>query len=195
MKALKFIGIGAGAFVGLLILLFFLYPYIQSDKAGEVQTRQVDEELLIRGDRLPNGVTTSGVFENLKAELDTLGRERELLLARVDSLMDANEQLAAERDELEQRSAEAAAALEKAESRQESVSLAGGTSVMGDEAFSERVKSLLNLDEEELAEIVKHMDDDQLILLYRNSGNMQREKLLRSLAPPRAAKLMRTVMS
>ncbi len=60
--------------------------------------------------------------------------------------------------------------------------------------FSERVKSLLNLEEEELAPILKQLDDQQLLRLYDTAGNIQREKMLRSLAPGRAANLMQKIM-
>jgi len=64
-----------------------------------------------------------------------------------------------------------------------------------DSEFRDNVKSLLNLDEEELAPIVRQMSTSQLLRLYRSGSNMQREKLLRSLTPSQAASLMREVMS
>lgn len=209
MNILKYIGIAAGAFIGLSILIFFLYPYIHPERAEEARNRQIDEEEpMDRSILLPDGKTTSGVYENMTNELEELQRENEALRARLDSLGRVKDTLITERDELQEQKEKAEAVLaesgfsgaghegaDSASGRAEAgLALAGTAPGMDDEAFSERVKSLLNLDEEELAAIVKHMDEDQLVLLYRNSGNIQREKLLRSLVPERAAKLMRTVM-
>jgi len=70
-----------------------------------------------------------------------------------------------------------------------------GAGIAGfDEDFSDRIKSLLNLDEEELAPIVDKMNRDQLVRLYQGGGSIQREKLLRALKPERAAELIQKIM-
>lgn len=201
MQIAKIFGIAVGVFAGLFLLLFFLYPMIQPERVEEIRSAGVDEELLVRGDRLPGGATTSGVFENLKNELDSLQRDNDRLRHRLNSLKFANDSLITEMEKLQVRKEELAAttpattATSTASHVDQRVARADDPgNIMNDEALSERVKSLLNLDEEELAEIVKHLDESQLLMLYRYSGNIQREKLLRSLAPDRAAKLMRTVM-
>lgn len=56
-------------------------------------------------------------------------------------------------------------------------------------------KSLLRMDEEALAPILDLLDDDQLVRLYKSSSNMQRQKLLQSLEPKKAADLLKKVMS
>lgn len=56
-------------------------------------------------------------------------------------------------------------------------------------------KSLLRMDEEALAPILDLLDDDQLVQLYKSSSNMQRQKLLQSLEPKKAADLLKKVMS
>ncbi len=201
MQIAKIFGIAVGVFAGLFLLLFFLYPMIQPERVEEIRSAGVDEELLVRGDRLPGGATTSGVFESLKNELDSLQRDNDRLRHRLNSLKFANDSLITEMEKLQVRKEELAAttpattATSTASHVDQRVARADDPgNIMNDEALSERVKSLLNLDEEELAEIVKHLDESQLLMLYRYSGNIQREKLLRSLAPDRAAKLMRTVM-
>ena len=201
MQIAKIFGIAVGVFAGLFLLLFFIYPMIQPERVEEIRSAGVDEELLVRGDRLPGGATTSGVFENLKNELDSLQRDNDRLRHRLNSLKFANDSLITEMEKLQVRKEELAAttpattATSTASHVDQRVARADDPgNIMNDEALSERVKSLLNLDEEELAEIVKHLDESQLLMLYRYSGNIQREKLLRSLAPDRAAKLMRTVM-
>lgn len=201
MQIAKIFGVSVGVFAGLFLLLFFLFPKIQPERVEEIRGTGVDEELLVRGDRLPGGATTSGVFENLKSELDSLQHDNDRLMERLNSLKLANDSLITEMEKLQARKEEltattpATTATSAASHVDQRVARAEDSgNIMNDEALSERVKSLLNLDEEELAGIVKHLDESQLLLLYRYSGNIQREKLLRSLAPDRAAKLMRTVM-
>lgn len=63
-----------------------------------------------------------------------------------------------------------------------------------DEAFKDRVKSLLNLEEDELAPILDKMTNKQLVQLYSEAGNTQREKILRSLNSDRAARLITEIM-
>lgn len=65
---------------------------------------------------------------------------------------------------------------------------------LDEEAFKDRVKSLLNLEENELAPILDKMSSDQLVRLYREAGNTQREKILRVLNSDRAARLITEIM-
>lgn len=67
--------------------------------------------------------------------------------------------------------------------------------VKNQEEFADRVKSLLNLEEDELAPILERMSSKQLIKLYNSGGSVQREKILRSLNSDKAARLMSEVMS
>jgi len=64
----------------------------------------------------------------------------------------------------------------------------------GEEEFKDRVKSLLNLEENEMAPILEKMTGEQLLRLYREAGNTQREKILRALNSDRAARLITEVM-
>lgn len=56
-------------------------------------------------------------------------------------------------------------------------------------------KSLLNLDVDALAPIVNLLEDNQLIKLYSKAGTLEKEKLLRSLKPEKAARILKEVMS
>lgn len=64
-----------------------------------------------------------------------------------------------------------------------------------DKRVQELSKSLLRLDEDELAPILARVSDPMLVRLYEASNSIQREKLLRSLDPSQAAALLRRVMS
>jgi transcriptional regulator of heat shock response len=63
-----------------------------------------------------------------------------------------------------------------------------------EEAFKDRVKSLLNLEEDEMAPILDKMTSKQLVRLYKEAGNTQREKILRALKSDQAARLITEVM-
>jgi Mg/Co/Ni transporter MgtE len=49
------------------------------------------------------------------------------------------------------------------------------------------------MDPSALAPILKKLNDNMLVGLYRDGSNMQREKLLQSLDPNRAAELLKKV--
>jgi Mg/Co/Ni transporter MgtE len=55
-------------------------------------------------------------------------------------------------------------------------------------------KSLLNLDEEKLSPIVNKLNNKQLMAIYNTASNMQRQKLLQSLTPDKAADIVKKVM-
>ncbi|HKI45650.1 MAG TPA: hypothetical protein VKA08_10000 [Balneolales bacterium] len=59
--------------------------------------------------------------------------------------------------------------------------------------YSDVGKSLLSMDPSALAPILKKLNDNMLVGLYRDGSNMQREKLLQSLDPNRAAELLKKV--
>lgn len=186
MKALKILGIVVGTFAGTSVLMFFLYPYIHPESA--MQTQQADEEALMAGSVWNGDKVSLEEFESLESELEELYAENDELLSRVDSLNNENDRLKGKIKELE--------SAEEQRAEESGIPAGNGTTIaMDDEDFAERVKSLLNLDEEQLGPIVENMEDSQLVRLYRSAGSIQREKLLRSLAPDRAADLMNKVMS
>lgn len=163
------------------VAIYFLFPYLQEERYQEVAAENSLTEPFVEADREMIGME----FEEMQAEILQLSDERNELLARIDSLSDVNRSL---EEEIERLSAGPSAA--------GSSLTAGSVSqvVEDEEAFEERVKSLLNLDEEELAPIVSKMNNQQLSRLYKGGGTIQREKLLRSLNPERAAELMSEIM-
>jgi hypothetical protein len=72
---------------------------------------------------------------------------------------------------------------------------ADGSNFEQDPKVKEIAKSLMRLDEEELRMILSPLSDKQLIQLYATSSNSQREKLLRSLEPLKAANILKRLMS
>jgi len=64
-----------------------------------------------------------------------------------------------------------------------------------DPKVEEITKSLMRLDEEELRMILSPLSDTNLIQIYNTASNSQREKLLRSLEPIKAASILKRIMS
>jgi hypothetical protein len=58
-----------------------------------------------------------------------------------------------------------------------------------------RVKALFALDDEEMMPILNMLDASQLLEIYQQASNRQREQMLRVLAPPKASSLLKKVMS
>ncbi len=58
-----------------------------------------------------------------------------------------------------------------------------------------KVKAIFALDEDEMQPIVNLLNESQLMEIYQQATNRQREQILRSLSPPKAAALIKRVMS
>lgn len=197
-------------FVVTLGIFFFLYPMLNEEKMEEIREQSAAEEGF--GTQTDTHITSRN-YDFLTVQLDLLMREQQSLRNSIDILRAEKEQLEhmiAELDEIaeekmthlselpaqqreEQPSDESGPV---AEQQPERVAMETVAEVIEEEQepFADRVKSLLNLDEDELSPILVKMNNDQLVRLYRNAGNIQREKLLRSLNPDRAALLMESIM-
>ncbi len=58
-----------------------------------------------------------------------------------------------------------------------------------------RVKAIFALDEDEMMPIVNLLQESQLLEIYQQASNRQREQLLRVLSPQKASSLIKKVMS
>lgn len=174
-----------GAFLAFLVLSFFLYPIFNP----------VD-----RDDDIPGGFDLSEFYEmdyfefgpaaivRLRQEIKDLEealadlRAKEVQdMAVIDSMFQVNLRL---EDQIARTGARAAGQAQLA-----------AAEVELDARTAEVARSLLRLDENELAPIVNRLSDNQIVALYRASSNLQREQLLRALEPGKAATLLRNVMS
>jgi len=190
-------------FLAMLVLFYFLYPQLNEEKYEQILSESTEDqtEEPVRDEFEYNEVAidessaenyTFEDYESLPNNLELLLAEQKSLQSTIDSLKNEKEALVSELDELNS-SVDSLRAVETAGNNVPESMLAEASAETGEE-FSERVKSLLNLDEEQLAPIVKQLSDEQLIRLYDSAGNIQREKLLRSLSASRAAKLMEKIM-
>lgn len=180
--------------VGLLpvfmVVFYFLYPKINSERYDEVINRQAGEEQVAFSKNVDlDDPDLNKEFEGMAHQMQEYLEREDKLNRSIDSLKQVNDSLnvlmAAIQDSINERSSTAP---------QEEIAENNAGIEGFDENFSDRIKSLLNLDEEELAPIVDKMNKDQLVRLYQGGGSIQREKLLRALKPERAAELMQTIM-
>lgn len=174
----------------LTVAMYFLYPYLNEEKYQQI----VDSDSVATTgyeSHLPDTLRNGMDFGELPEEMDTLIVENRQLQHVIDSLQAANDTL---RQQLEE-SRKKQDTVAQPPSRQQAVAtMAGNKQQVPSETFAERVKSLLNLEARELSPIINQMSDKQVVRLYRGASSMQREKLLRSLKPERAAKLMSEIM-
>lgn len=207
---IKIAGILIGSFVVITVATFFLYPYINEENYEQIQAE--------RGERLPpedlersSDPDLSGNYYSDGASAEEFAAGSDSVLAevkspemmKIDSLIAVNDSLTQQLDSarISLNNLENVLRASGADDRQLDEVRRGTGNVefmvaaeVPREEFAERVKSLLNLDEEELTPIANQMTQQELVKIYSSSGNIQREKLLRSLSPERAAKLMKEIM-
>jgi len=208
---IKIAGILVVSFVVVTVATFFLYPYINEEKYEQIQAERDEKypsdeyeggknsgELLPSNmQRSPNGDLQQTGFDSLVVT------DSSSLSMSVDSLMAVNDSLAQQLESALETMANLESALEATgadESQLDEVRRGNNdvefiaAAAQPKEEFAERVKSLLNLDEEDLTPIANQMTQEELVKIYKSSGNLQRVKLLRSLSPEKATKLMQEIM-
>lgn len=191
---LKILLISTVPFVVLTLLIFFLYPYINKEgyqkiveefEAGvyineadsnAINLEGLEESMTIVDSLIASAIGTMSDSADVSLqEFNILKIEKVKLQSRVDSLLVL---VSNQRNTI----------------REQGTRLQELEATAVNEDFVVRVKSMLNLEVEELAPILRKFDDDELVKIYLNSGSMQREKILRSLDPAKAADLMSEVM-
>ncbi len=204
-KNVILIGVILLLFPVFLISFYFLYPKLNPERYDEIRNQQQAEQpfafnTLSNENEQLRTINYSDLANQLEEymqrelqyndQIDSLSIINDSLQNQLTVLKDSLSHLA----EWERKDSQEQLSDDPLTSRSSDQASAEQVSLFADEEFSERVKSLLNLDEEELGPIVKNMDNHQLLQLYRGGGSIQREKLLRALSPERAAKLMQEVM-
>lgn len=177
---LKGLAILVGGFLITTVIVFFLFPFIHSDleyhaDAIHLELSDPDYDLSMIGPqavgRLNNRIT------ELESELEIARLIATSRQARIDSLTREN------RNYISQ--------LEKYRTSE----VIQAQIVSENNRIEEVTRSLLNLEEAELTPILKSMTEDQLTAIYKHARAAQKEQLLRSLDPQRAASLIKRIMS
>lgn len=182
----------------MLVVVYLLYPMINSDRYDLIvrtngtmvdslaldSLARIDSiataDSLAQLEKLTSAQYAMDLDKKWSTKVDSLERMVYLLSARLEGIQSASD-LRNQNNEPEASGDEPA----KEPSTDE---------LLSDEAFKDRVKSLLNLEEDELAPILEKMTSNQLVRLYSEAGNTQREKILRALKSDRAARLITEVM-
>ncbi|WP_138430790.1 hypothetical protein [Fodinibius saliphilus] len=211
-KILKIAAFILGPILPLMVVIYFLFPYINEQEYEEIAEKYKDTPAIVDTSANNNIITTNttinttnngnddindigiigGNSETLKGKEKVFQENIKKLKAKVDSLTIKNDSLSSlvvtQNDSLN--------LLRQELAFQDSISQAQkeNSMIMDEEAFAEKVKSLLSLDDENLAPIINELSDKELVRLYQSGSSRQRKKLLRSLQSKRAAKLMTEVM-
>ena len=171
----------------MLVVMYLLYPMINKDRY----------DLIVE----TNGTMIDSVMMDSLARLDSLAMVDSLYAFQQDSLMELENEIQQQQDaewinlvDSLQRVIYVLNARIEGLENEEIVEGETSAEKLAEEAFKDRVKSLLKLEEDELAPILDKMSKDQLVRLYSEAGNTQREKILRSLNSDRAARLITEIM-
>jgi hypothetical protein len=188
---LKIVGFLVVPFLVLVVVLFFLYPYLKADTYQDIVEANQGEY----GVPMTQADTTFAAGDSLQMlpdslRMDSLQVPDSLNINSTEYLTSENELLHMKLDSL--RIALRALKLDR-DKKQEQLD-AIQNSELSSEEFLERVKSLYNLEKDELAPILDKMTGKQLVRLYKEGSSRQREKMLRSLNSDKAAKLLTEIM-
>jgi len=174
----------AGSFLILLVLMFFMYPVVNPEAAIDeeepVTMNETEKEkpveagiINMNSEVIPDSVSqTPGNSEGIQAREEPVKKMTGIYEVKIDSLKQVIEKLKEEHES----------------------EIAKLKSVKQDERLVETAKTLLSMDEEDLAPIVNSLEDNELLKLYEHSAGMQRQKLLRTLDPQKASEILKTVM-
>ncbi len=172
----------------MIVAMYFLYPYInKEDYQGLVQAQE--EKLDAEFEKLgfpPREDSLVAVLSDTVMVMDSVA---------VDTLVSDELQLALEENtRLHKRVDSLIAEIEVLKANQPEEPDMEEIQELSKEEFAQRIKSLLNLEEDDLGPILEKMTSEQLVRLYNGGGTIQREKILRSLNSDKAAKLMTEIM-
>lgn len=191
-KLLKIIGFVLGPLVPLMVVIYFLFPYINENKYKDVAESYEKNKVIAEG---KNREMPHRDYETLKEQTKVFQENIKKLRGVIDSVNVLNDslrdELLAEKNRIEELQ-QSETVSDTASDGQEKAQIA--KMEMETENFAESAQSLLSLDDEKLAPILNEMSDAQLIRLFREGNSLQQKKLLRTLESKRAAKLMTEVL-
>lgn len=205
---IKILGLLLVPFILMVAGAFFLYPQLNEEKYNEiVSTFEEQQEKNFENDLQNERKNTTGNRQELGVDtfIDSLNVEKADSLnsfIATDSLRSLAGQTGSEFQRFEQNEIRLHTIIdslyvqiEKLEVEIDSLrNPVAEKAELDPQEFAERVKSLLNLEEEELSPILAKMSQEQIVRLYNGGGTIQRQKILRSLDADKAAELMTEIM-
>ncbi|MEQ8525943.1 hypothetical protein [Gracilimonas sp.] len=172
----------------MIVAMYFLYPYINKEDYQELvqaQEEKLDAEFEALG--LPaQEDSVIAILSDTAQVMDSVAVDT-LVTDELKLALDENTHLTKVVDSL-------VAEIKLLKANQPKEITNENIQELSKEEFAQRVKSLLNLEEDDLAPILERMTNEQLVRLYNGGGTIQREKILRSLNSDKAAKLMTEIM-
>lgn len=191
-KILKILGFITVPVLPMVIAMYFLFPYLNEEKYREISSKYEDNWVL--GDS--SDVELIGEdFATLKERSQVFQENISELKQEIDSLKSLNDSLST----LVMNRADSLRTLKNLEQNQDGSGepkqeTAQTEQPLNEEELRETVKTLLSMEDENLAPILKEMGDRQILLLYKAGNSLERKKLLRALDFKRAANLMTEVL-
>ena len=180
--------------VVMVLGVFFLYPYLNKQKYQDLVEKQ--EQQNFWGDSLDDypkaylEANYGGLYQDSMFVIrDTVAVADTAMINTLTFYKSENKRLQTKVDSLEFALADLQITYDK-----EVASHAAGLVADTGEDFTQKVKSLLNLDENEMSPILAKMNKNELVKLYKGGSTMQREKILRALHPDKAAEVMKEIM-
>jgi hypothetical protein len=186
------VGILAGSFLVILIIMYLLFPVLNPGEAEKQELAMAEEQSENQLNRISETVNSEneysadvapGITEDVNndsislAEPDVLSQndmsiDEKRYIEQIDSLKQVVENLKKEHE----------------------LELQEVTNVQFEEQVQETTKTLLSMDEDALAPIVNELEEPILIKLYNTATGMQKRKLLQSLEPEKASRILKLVM-
>jgi len=170
------------AFFVFMAISFYLYPVMNPDAEFETDGVEIGEFGFNTIDYSEFGPE---VVARLKNERDELQRRLDQALMEENQTQMMADSLIAVLAEMEREMELKELQLTQFASQQEE----------GKEALNDKIKAMFALDIEELSPITNMLTDNLLEEIYVSASNRQREMLLQSLDPRRAANILRKVSS
>ncbi|MFP8488658.1 hypothetical protein ACKGJO_06100 [Gracilimonas sp. Q87] len=208
---LKIAGIVLIPFILMLVGAFFLYPQLNEEKFNEIVTNfeeQQEEQFKndLQKERNTNAVNQKVISKESLSDSMEVYVTTEVDSVNIEELPDSIQNITSKTESEIHRFEQSEirlhgiidslyAVIEELEAQIELLSNpVEEKTELDPKEFSERVKSLLNLEEDELRPILEKMTKDQIVRLYDGGGTIQRQKILRSLGADEAAELMTEIM-
>ncbi|MCW9705375.1 hypothetical protein [Fodinibius salsisoli] len=196
-RIIKILGYIFAPILILTIAIYFLFPYLNEEKHQQVAKKYSDDFVVgdttnmttsffsptIEGDREATG--RAGNVKDIGESLARLKEKSQSYQQDIDSLQKEIDSLTTAKDSLKEKL--------KGSTEYEGETQ-GKDTVISQEQFSKNIKSLLDLDVENLTPILSKMSNEQLVRMFKAGSGLQQKKLLRSLTADRAAKLMTEVL-
>lgn len=194
-KILKITGFIFVPLLPMVVAIYFLFPYINEKKYQKVTEKYKNKTVTADTSEFsaPGNYTLGKTAEDSakpKKRARKFHKNVEKLNSQLDSLQAVNDSLEKSLVMKEQKLVE----LKKQPVDTADANPVASNSDISEKEFSENIKSLLDLDVENLTPIVNQMSDQQLVRIFEAASGLNRKKLLKSLESDRAAKLMTEVL-